>query len=221
MKRLLSFLVILVISISLSAATNSTDWKLKRNRKGIKVYTKKIEGSTFKAVRAEMLVNATIPGMIALMTDFKSFPKWYPRMKLFESVKEINKLEHYIHIITDAPWPVKDRESVSHFKIWQSPEDKSITIEFRDVPGMLPEKKNMVQVRNLYGKWIFIPQDHDKVKVIYETHCDPGGKLPGWLANATTVDRPYKIFKKMRKVAESGKYRNIICDACRVMGTCK
>jgi len=206
------FIIAVMLLASAAIPLRAQEWKLAKDAKGIQVYTRSVPGSDFKAVRAEMKIKTSIPSLIALMTDFDSFPKWYPRMKNFTCVKEINKLEYYIHIVIDAPWPAKDRDSISHFKIRQNPADKIVTIEFTDVPGIMKEEPGMVRVKNLYGIFRFAPEEDGMVKVTYETHSDPGGKLPAWMSNATTTDRPYRIFRNMREMVIREEYQNRICE---------
>ena len=214
-RKMVAFTALVLLLASIPAVAD--EWKLAKNMSGIKVYTKTIPGSVLKAVKAEMTVRTTLSSLIALMTDFDSFTRWYPQMKVFTCVKEINKLEFYIHIMTDAPWPVKDRDSLCHFKIFQDPADKSINIEYTDLPGILPEEPGIIRVKKLYGLFRFTPVNGDRVLITYETHSDPGGKIPAWMANATTTERPYKIFKNMKKMVMKDKYQNTICDSYRAM----
>jgi hypothetical protein len=41
------------------------------------------------------------------------------------------------------------------------------------------------------------------VLVAYQIHADPGGSIPGWLANATVVDTPFKTLKNLRSTIQS------------------
>ena len=121
------------------------DWTLKRDRDGIKVYTRSIEGSEHKAVRAEMIVQASINALVGLTMDTSPCPKWAALCKRAEIVRKESETEYYVHTFNDLPWPVKDRDVVAKVT-WSADAQGSISMAAKLVSGLVPEKKKVVRL---------------------------------------------------------------------------
>ena len=215
MKNKKVFTITLAIICFLSiihANAKENNWKLKKNSKGIKVYTRKIENSNFKESKAEMEIETSISSLIFLFTDVDSLTAWYPNLKSCKLLKEISSMEFLMYQVIDLPWPVKDRDSVINFKMKYNRKNGSVTIVYNDYANVLPEKNDLVRIKKIKANWKFIPVSNGKVKVVYQVHGDPGGKLPSWLANSTCVDNPYRIFKKIKNTVVKPRYRNAKLD---------
>ena len=51
------------------------------------------------------------------------------------------------------------------------------------------------------GLWIFNPVSKGVTEIIYQYQGDPGGSIPGWVANLFIVDGPYKTLIGMSEFA--------------------
>jgi len=73
------FLVVAIFSANLLFAQSiesQYDWVLKRDRSAVKVYTAKVTGSKYRAVRARMLVDGRIESLVGLVKDLENCSKW-------------------------------------------------------------------------------------------------------------------------------------------------
>lgn len=62
------------------AAQSAIHWILQRDREGIQVYTRTVEGSPHAAVRAVTLIeNVRVAAMVALIQDAEACPEWADR----------------------------------------------------------------------------------------------------------------------------------------------
>jgi hypothetical protein len=87
--------------------------------------------------------------------------------------------------------------------------DKTITIDIVGVPNYIPEDKTNGRIRILAMKarWTFKPDKPGQIIVTYQLHSDPGGYVPGSLANSAVVDLPYFTLLNMKRVVQEDKYK--------------
>ena len=79
--RLITTFLIALLTVNINIAFAQVDgiayeWELKRDKSEIKVFTSSVEGSGFKAVRAEMLIPARLSSLVALVSDSEACPTW-------------------------------------------------------------------------------------------------------------------------------------------------
>ena len=112
-------LVIILVGVLLSAPMWAQEagveyaWVEKRDRNGIVIETSKYPGSPYKAVRGEMVVNASIAQLVALVSDLPRCPDWADLCKTSRLVRAISDNEQIVHIHNNIPFPVKDRDVVA------------------------------------------------------------------------------------------------------------
>ena len=66
-QLVLLFALIIPVSAQAQLAGVDYDWKQKKDKDGIKIYTSAVEGSPFKAVRGEMVVEGRLASLVALV----------------------------------------------------------------------------------------------------------------------------------------------------------
>lgn len=187
------------------------EWELKRDKSDIKIYTSPVEGSGFKAVRAEMLIPASLSSLVALVSDSEGCPKWADLCKEEKVIEQVSPTESYRYTYNDIPFPVKDRDVLAHV-IWTYDSDaKKVTMTSVATIDRLAKTK-AVRIENAVAQWHFTEKGDGQVLVENFAHIDPNGPTPAWITNLMLVDSPYKTLKNMRKIIESGKYDNSIID---------
>jgi hypothetical protein len=181
-------------------------WELEHDQDGIKIYTQEIPDSSFKAFRGEVYVSTTLRNLVAHHTDIEQMKKWLQDCEESEVIKRVSDRDLYIYQRTSAPWPVSDRDYVLHSNIDQNPETFVVTMTFEASTQFSKSDEDCVPVTKLTGFWRFTPKQDGRIYVEYETHADPSGDLPAWLANSFVVDQPLGSLEKLRKRVESHAY---------------
>lgn len=192
------------------------NWKLEKQDKEVSAYTTRIKGSDFRAYKIEAIAESTLSGLIAHQKDAENFPKWMDGVKSSELFKDTGEA-YYTHSVAPAPWPVKDRDSVVESVISQNPDTLEVNIRFTSQNHLKPPLKGCERVAAIDGEWIFTPvreagEATGKVRVLYINHVNPGGKIPGWLANNFAVDVPFNTIKGLIKAVKEAKYQNVVLD---------
>lgn len=193
-------------SMNSQAATSEWELELEEDKAELKIYTRKIEGSSLKEFKGEMLVDTKLTTLVALMLDAEAAPKWMHQCEKFEVIERVGPHHLIIHFINGAPWPVSDRDAVVSSKMTQDPETLEVKIAVKALTEYLPEDDDFVRIPRMAGFWSFTPQA-EKVLVRYQVHAEPGGSLPAWLANSVVVDTPQYTMLNMLDMLELEKYQ--------------
>jgi nitrogen fixation protein len=183
------------------------EWTLERNSDSIYVYARDFYGSSFKEIRAETTVKATVGGVAKLFDDISLFTKWINGCKTAYMIKKINDNEGYTYTEIEAGWPVSNRDVITHYVRIQDTLTKNVLITLTGVKDYIPEKDGIVRVESEHGYTKIIPLKNGMVHIIHQLHVDPGGFIPGWLANFFVSDGPLISFQNLRKYLSQNQYK--------------
>lgn len=191
-----------------AAGEKEAKWILAKDEKNIKVYTRKVEGTSFKEFKGVVTIKASLTSLVALVSDAVAAPDWVANCSETKVLEQISTQESYTYSLSKAPWPVADRDSIVHNVISQDKDTLVVTIKQTGKPDRIKEKKNITRVKRIEGVWQFTPKKDGNIEIVYQNLSDPGGAIPVWLVNASLVSQPYKTLLKLQKVVKRGKYQN-------------
>ena len=194
--------------VTLSA---QTDWHLKKDEDGIKVFTADSDSSDFKCIKVECTVKATPSQLVALLVDINKQPDWVYGSKSAKMVKAIKGNEFIFHSEVDVPWPCSDRDYIAHITISQ-PTPQLLTIDSRSEPNLLPAKDGIVRVKKSMAHWDVTTIDKNLLKIVYTVTFDPAGAIPAWLTNMFVTKGPFLTFQKMKNEVNGAAYQNAHFD---------
>jgi ribosome-associated toxin RatA of RatAB toxin-antitoxin module len=179
------------------------DWILERNKKGIRVFTKKSRWGKLRDSKAEMLVtNTSVEDLVKLLTDFDNYPNWLPRCRAAKVVARLSDSEFIGYMIFKAPWPIADRDCAVRVKVERDASTGRVTIRETSEPHYVSKHSDIVRIEQISGLWVLTPMA-DGVRVSNENSSNPGGGIPEWLTNTQAVENPYDIFTTLQSVIPS------------------
>ena len=114
---------------------------------------------------------------------------------------EKNKKARY-YLIYDLPWPVIDRDLCVDVSVEYNPETGAGKITALPLPGLIPENKSMVRIKEYKQTWTVTPAGRNQTHVILEGFVDPAGSIPDWISNMIIVDSPLKIINGVKSRLE-------------------
>lgn len=205
MKHFLSFLILLTL-VQSGRAQNG--WVLKKEKDGIKVYSRASDHSNFNALKVELVLPASLHALAALILDIGSYPRWSFNTEQSYVLKQISPAELYFYTEINSPWPASNRDLAVHLRITQDAASKVMTIQSDGVPSYIPPKKDIVRVPFSKERWTVTPLDKSTIKIEYEVDVDPGASAPAWLVNSFSSKGPYETFKNLRENIKGAKYRD-------------
>lgn len=177
-------------------------WELKRNEQGIRVYTRKVDGSPIFEFKAVMTVDENIGKVVALYENVDGLTRWFHRSIEASLVKRVSPDEMYIYFAADLPWPCSDRDGI--YRQMKSVDEDSVIYDINSAPDNYPPNKNRARVLYLDAEWRFRPLPDGRTEVNYRTHTAPGGYIPPAMVNRFVVSLPFKTFVKFRNQLKAG-----------------
>ena len=191
---LLGFLITLLVP----STTQANGWELVFEAENLLVQRRDYEGSNLKEIKGVTRVKASLNAVMALLKDAEFNHHWVYRSGGATILQEAGYAQAYVYGIVDAPWPMRDRDTVVRFDYRQDTVTKAITIAITNFPGLIATKNEFVRVPKFGGYWTLQPEKDGWVEVIYQVYGDPGGWIPVWVANHAAVISVKRTLHNMR-----------------------
>jgi hypothetical protein len=179
-------------------------WVLKKDKEGIKVFVRNVEGIEFKEFMGVAVLETPIEKINAIMGDVPNQVNWMCDMIESKVVKAdpVNPIQY--NVIT-APL-VSNRDIVIQTRVVKSP--GKIVRYFQGITvDSIPPRKGIVRMPKMVGKWMFESIGKNQTRVTYQNLADPGGSLPAGLVNLTVVKQPFVSIDGMRKQLSNPKFK--------------
>jgi len=188
---------------------NTGDWKLVTNKDGIKAYTRIVEGSSVKQVKVTTNFKSNLSPLVSLIKNVNTHKAWIYRCLKAKTINTISETEYYYYNESEAPWPISNRDIVTHAVISQDKETKTVKIISTGKPDYIEEIDGIVRIKDLQAKWYFIPKKDGTIDLTFYMHIDLGGGLPAWLINMAIADGPFETVYNLRKEAQKENNQKI------------
>lgn len=186
---------------------HTDDWKLEKNKNGIRVYSRYPTDSRLKEVKVQCEVRGTLAQLAAFISDIDRYPEVVYRVRNAYMVKRVNDREFYFYNETSMPWPAHNRDLVIHMLFQMDPATQTMRVQASNAPGMVPEKPGIVRVPFWHSLWTVTDMGEHRLRVEYAFRVDPGGELPLWLINATVAIGPYQSFAALEEHLKNPHYQ--------------
>jgi len=190
------------------ALIDSKQWHLHSDRQGMRSYTCAVSGSAHQAVKVETLVEAScLSSLIAVLLDADACPEWLAHCESARIVEQVSDTESYVYSKTKMPFPIKDRDVVTHEKWHHDADTGEIHMQSSAVSGVLDPVKGCLRISFAEVYWLFQPLENGQLRIVNQAHIDPGTKLPSWLSNKLMIDGPRDMLSAMLQQAKKQKYQ--------------
>ena len=174
-------------------------YRVEKDKNGIKVYTRKVEGFPIREFRVEAETTATLEEISALFRNIPEYPLWMPDIEETFLIEQVSPDIYIYHMIIGAPFPVTNRDLVTEMTFSQT--DEVLRIDYRILPDHIPEKDDHVRMRYFTGHWQFESID-DKTIITNRFLSDPGGSIPNWVTNSFISRNPFNTVKNLKDQLE-------------------
>lgn len=202
-RRVVFFGLLISLSSSLCA------WTLVKEdaHHNLRIYTQSVDHSAMKAYRGTMRLRSSLAAPIALLQDNTVAEQWMHNVAILEVIEEVSDSERLMYMISKAPWPVKDRDSVVHTQVTQDTTSYTVRVDVIARDDVFPANDDFVRVNRMQGYWQFTPLENGYIDIVYEAHADPSGAIPAWLANTVVVDVPFYTLLGMQRMLKKQNYQ--------------
>ena len=200
-KTFIFMMVVLFSQVTGIAQIDTTsNWKLSKDKSGIRIYTRTMVGSKFKEYKVNTIIDATPEELIDILKDVESYLKWMAYIKEARLLEKEGENKFYVLEMFPVPWPFDNRDEITLSEVIRYPDSDIIEIAITIIPNYLPENKGIVRMPSGSGLWIFTPLGNGKTEVCHRFGGDPGGKIPAWIVNMFLVDGPYKTMLGLQEM---------------------
>jgi len=196
------FTLIFILGLSFISQTAKAQgsWKVAKEKNGVKIETRFIEGWSIKEYRATVYIKTTLEEAVEAYRDPVKRKSFMARSIEVTNLKETSKTDIITYNLGNAPWPVSDRDNVTHSIFIKKGNQVKVTM--KSLPNYIPEKEGIVRVPRTKGHWLFIDQGNGIVKVVQQSVADLGGSVPDWLVNSTIIEGPYDVLLGLKGILE-------------------
>jgi hypothetical protein len=175
-------------------------WKLETDVGGIKVYSRTVEGSPYRQIKATAEVNASFEAVIGILTDYSNYKLWMNNVTDSEVIEQSSENVHYVYAYEDTPWPVQNRFCVTKMTLIQEIDDAML--HFESVPRYMKSPRDAIEIATHRGHWkVHRNRSGCEIEFLLESH--PGGHVPSWLVNQMAAGGPVKTIQNLRSLAEN------------------
>ena len=198
----MKIIILKLVLVSCSAMcvlpiTAQYNWKLTKDKDGIKVFESATGNSNYKSIRVECTMEGSIENLIHVLADVGHHKDWIYNNKEAYLLKRISADDFYYYSETYLPWPMSNRDAVAHMKITRDTLNRFVDVVEVGESKYIPEKSGIVRVPRFSVNWHVTTTAANKLNVIYILEIEPGGNVPAWLANMFVDRGPYESFKKL------------------------
>lgn len=202
-----SVTIFLWFSLFASASIAENSWSLKKDSDSIRVYTQKVQNSAHKAVRAYTEVSdISLASLISVILDAESCPEWAELCKQSYIYKSNNDADYYVYTLNDLPFPVKDRDALTHVSWEYDQLTDRIVMNSVATEGIMETRRGSFRLTEARIRWTFELLDNGNIGVESWAHVNPGSAMPAAITNRLLVGAPYKTMKGLVAQAQKEKY---------------
>ncbi len=188
------------------------DWKLRKNKKGIKAYTRPVDVSPVDSFRGEIELDTDIQTLLGIFMDIPSYASIILLCSSIDIVKQVDETSQYLYTINKVVWPVKTRDNACFSKWFYDPETESVWLRLKTKPDYVPRNKKYIRVEIMTGYFKFTPNPNGKTDVVFEAIVEVGGWVPDWIVNFYQAEIPYMTLRKLEKKITDEKYKGFFFD---------
>ena len=191
-------LTCLILSGNISAQT----WEFAKERDGIKIYTRKEAGSNLKSFKGTMDVHSTMEKVTSLVGNVYNHDWWDENLHEIKVLSYEKDKHMQYYLVYDVPWPLSDRDLVVDATVTIDPVTGKREIAAKPLPNTIPEKPDIVRIKNYWQTWTIQPMSDGIIRLTLEGFVDPAGNVPAWLYNMVITDTPLKVMRGVKNRVE-------------------
>lgn len=200
------YILLFICLLFQNAVQGQDDWKLKKDKNGIKVYSRKTKNFKFDQLKVECEFEGRLSQLAAILFDVDNQYKWVYKTAKSQLLKQVTAADVFYYSEIECPWPFENRDMISRMTVTQNKANKVMTLVAKSVDDYLPAKKNLVRLKYSNAVWTVTPLNNSHFKIDYTIQIDPGDGAPAWLLNMFASDGPYESFCNLKEKLKSPQY---------------
>ncbi len=181
------------------SAFSQEHWKLHQERDGISLFAKTPSEGKLKHYKAVFSVAASPKTCISILYHPQYHPDFMDGVKSAELLRQANDTSLYFYYVIDLPWPIPNRDMVTHAAFGVSSDARKLIVKLRSAPQ---EKEPSAMTRAVVParEWLFERTSEMETSVTYYYIAETD-HLPYLLEDVISIDGPLKMLSRFRSLA--------------------
>jgi hypothetical protein len=196
MNKAGTFIVFLFFSVSLFAQNK---WVFKKEKDGIKIFTRHSETSAFNDIQVDMDLPGTVDQLASILWDVAKYTEWAYATKTCRLIKKISETELMYYAEFEVPWPLSNRDLYADVKLIKDSAAHSMQVVSVGIRDFLPDNNGIVRVAKSKGNWIISTLPGKAIHLNYVLEVQPGGAVPAWIINLFSTKGPLESFVNLKQ----------------------
>jgi hypothetical protein len=198
-----------LLSVTAFADAGDDSWKLEKDKQGIQVYSRAVDGWDIREIKGVIHIGARLSSVVAVLVDVDASHQLSGVVSEAKVLSRDSDTRYRLYSAMKMPWPVSDRDIVNQRQITQDPATLAVTIVDDAVADEAnPPRHGFVRLAKSQQRWIVTPAGNGEVIVEMRALTDPAGPIPSGIVNFMAVDSPFETLGHLKQLAQSQKYAN-------------
>ncbi len=179
------------------------DWRLKKEKDGIQIYTRWIEAEGERKARqmhAVMELKASLNAAVISITDDSQVKSWLNRAKKYYHFDQQDNFHWYAYTQFSIPWPLDNQDLITFNSLEQDQKTKKIHVSLEGKPDYKDEEKGVQRIPHFDGSWEFTPLADGNIQIDYYIFTKTKPVLPRWIIDPIVEYGLWSTFSEMQKV---------------------
>jgi hypothetical protein len=200
-------LVCFVATAQWAAAQSEGQWRLRKNKDQIQVYSRHTDGSRLEELKAVCVIPGTMSQLVALLSDVDNYKEVLYKTKTAQLLQRVNETRFTYYIVNELP-VVQDRDMAVQLTFSRDSATKLLHVRGVGLPNLVPEKKGNVRITDWQADWqVRADEKKRTLSITYTCRVDPGGSIPAWVQNFAATDGVYNSFILIRDSLPLARYQ--------------
>lgn len=205
----IGLLVFFGIQSAAMGAPDDGGWKLSKrcNEPGhrFELYQREVAGSSYDRYRLESTVDEPIERVIQAIRIRSIDDRYLDEGFTRSIVRRADSSDSLTYFTMRLPF-IKNRDVVLRTKRGFDEEFRVYRHEWWTANEEAPPlAEGFVRMAKSEGFWEVTPAGVNRTRVVYESHADPGGRVPSWIANALLGDQVVGQIETLRRILDDNR----------------
>ncbi len=183
-------------------------WSLSKNENGVAIYSRKVNNTEFRELKAIVNVKTSLSSIVNLLYDWDSYPKWVYKCGRSYTLKKISETEEIHYQTVLIPFPYENQDLVINIKLAQDEKTKTVTITSTCNANYIPPVANHIRITEYNTVWKLVPLKDGSVQVTHQLIVNSNG-LIAWMVNMIAIDGTYITMSNFKEWVLKEKYQKI------------
>ena len=201
--RLFPFIIMFLLTLVFSSTVAAQSWDFIKEKDGIKLYTRQDPGKSLKAYKGVADIHAPAETVFTLIENVNNTDWWDKHLTQIKVLRYEKYKSARYYLVYDLPWPVTDRDLCVDVTVTTDPGTGERRITATPLTGVIPERDDMVRIKDYRQTWTVKPAGNEMTHVVLEGFVDPAGTIPDWISNMLIVDSPFKVINEVKERLEN------------------